>query len=78
MSCFEGFCLNVFQENKKWQIRKEALEALEKLASNPKLEGGQYGELVGALKKVSFHIKWLTHSGVSLPSKVGAWVSQRK
>ena len=40
------------QENKKWQIRKEALEALEKLVSNPKLEGGQYGELLGALKKV--------------------------
>ncbi|XP_015769974.1 PREDICTED: cytoskeleton-associated protein 5-like [Acropora digitifera] len=39
-------------ENKKWQLRKEALEALEKLASNPKLEGGQYGELVGALKKI--------------------------
>ncbi|XP_078348745.1 cytoskeleton-associated protein 5-like isoform X2 [Oculina patagonica] len=39
-------------ENKKWQIRKEALEALEKLVSNPKLEGGQYGELLGALKKI--------------------------
>ena len=34
-------------------MRKEALEALEKLASNPKLEGAQYGELTGALKKVS-------------------------
>ena len=34
-------------------MRKEALEALEKLVSNPKLEGGQYGELMGALKKVS-------------------------
>nr|XP_058951305.1 cytoskeleton-associated protein 5-like isoform X2 [Pocillopora verrucosa] len=39
-------------ENKKWQARKEALEALEKLASNPKLEGGQYGELLGSLKKI--------------------------
>lgn len=39
-------------ENKKWQLRKQALEALEKLASSPKLEGGQYGELVGALKKI--------------------------
>lgn len=28
------------------------MEALEKLVSNPKLEGGQYGELLGALKKV--------------------------
>ena len=61
VSCFERFCLDIFQENKKWQLRKEALEALEKLASNPKLEGGQYGELVGALKKVSLHSKWLTH-----------------
>lgn len=34
-------------------MRKEALEALEKLVSNPKLEGGQYGELLAALKKVS-------------------------
>ncbi|EDO43210.1 predicted protein [Nematostella vectensis] len=39
-------------EAKKWQTRKEALEALEKLASNPKLEGGQYGELMSALKKI--------------------------
>ncbi|KAJ7391009.1 hypothetical protein OS493_021029 [Desmophyllum pertusum] len=39
-------------ENKKWQTRKEALEALEKLVSNPKLEGGQYGELMGSLKKI--------------------------
>lgn len=40
------------QEAKKWQERKEALEALEKLASNPKLEGGDYGQLVRALQKV--------------------------
>lgn len=46
------YCYWNIQENKKWQIRKEALEALEKLVSNPKLEGGQYGELLGALKKV--------------------------
>lgn len=39
-------------EAKKWQERKEALEALEKLASNPKLEGGDYGQLVRALQKV--------------------------
>ena len=44
--------LLVIQENKKWQARKEALEALEKLVSSPKLEAGQYGELVGSLKKV--------------------------
>ena len=46
------YCVWNIQENKKWQIRKEALEALEKLVSNPKLEGGQYGEMLGALKKV--------------------------
>ena len=78
VSCFERFCLDIFQENKKWQLRKEALEALEKLASNPKLEGGQYGELVGALKKVSLHSKWLTHSGVSMPFKDSVWVNYIK
>lgn len=45
--------VNVFdQEAKKWQERKEALEALEVLAKNPKLENGDYGDLVRALKKV--------------------------
>lgn len=39
-------------EAKKWQERKEALEALEVLAKNPKLENGDYGDLVRALKKV--------------------------
>lgn len=39
-------------EAKKWQERKEALEVLEKLACNPKLEGGDYGQLVRALQKV--------------------------
>ena len=38
-------------------MRKEALEALEKLVANPKIEGGQYGELLGALKKVSTNQK---------------------
>lgn len=41
------------QEAKKWQERKEALEAVEALAKNPKLEGGDYGDLVRALKKVN-------------------------
>jgi hypothetical protein len=41
------------QEAKKWQERKESLEALDKLTSNPKLEGGDYGQLVRALLKVS-------------------------
>ncbi|XP_061077698.1 cytoskeleton-associated protein 5-like isoform X3 [Conger conger] len=39
-------------EAKKWQERKEALEAIETLTKNPKLEGGDYGDLVRALKKV--------------------------
>ncbi|KAK2583775.1 hypothetical protein KPH14_009682 [Odynerus spinipes] len=39
-------------EAKKWQERKEALEILEKLLLNPKLESGDYGEMVKALKKV--------------------------
>lgn len=44
-------CLS-FQEAKKWQERKEALEAIEALAKNPKLENGDYGDLIRALKKV--------------------------
>uniref|UniRef100_A0A1A9W8C3 TOG domain-containing protein n=1 Tax=Glossina brevipalpis TaxID=37001 RepID=A0A1A9W8C3_9MUSC len=40
-------------EEKKWTIRKESLEALEKiLMENPKLESGDYGAVVSALKKV--------------------------
>lgn len=39
-------------EAKKWQERKESLEALDTLVSNPKLENGEYGDLVRALKKV--------------------------
>lgn len=39
-------------EAKKWQERKEALEAVEALIKNPKLESGDYGDLVRALKKV--------------------------
>ncbi|KAF7707626.1 hypothetical protein HF521_018844 [Silurus meridionalis] len=39
-------------EAKKWQERKEALEAVETLAKNPKIEAGDYGDLVRALKKV--------------------------
>jgi cytoskeleton-associated protein 5 len=39
-------------EAKKWQERKEALDALEPLVQNPKLQSGDYGELVRALKKV--------------------------
>lgn len=39
-------------EAKKWQERKESLEALQTLLQNPKLESGDYGDLVKALKKV--------------------------
>ena len=39
-------------EAKKWQERKEALEVLESLVKNPKLENGDYGDVVRALKKV--------------------------
>lgn len=41
------------QEAKKWQERKAALEAVEALTKNPKLENGDYGDLVRALKKVN-------------------------
>lgn len=49
------FCLpcNLLQEAKKWQERKEVLEAVDALTKNPKLENGDYGDLVRALKKVS-------------------------
>ncbi|KAK1119716.1 hypothetical protein K0M31_013134 [Melipona bicolor] len=39
-------------EAKKWQERKEALEALDSLVKNPKLENGDYGDVVRALKKI--------------------------
>ncbi|XP_065911273.1 cytoskeleton-associated protein 5-like isoform X2 [Dysidea avara] len=44
-----------FEENithTKWQQRKEALETVLKLTANPKLESGDYGELMRMLKKV--------------------------
>lgn len=36
----------------KWSIRKDALEALITLADVPKLQPGNYGEIVATLKKV--------------------------
>lgn len=40
-------------EAKKWQERKEAVDELETLLQkSPKLESGDYGDLVRALKKV--------------------------
>lgn len=40
-------------EAKKWQERKEVLEVVEGLVKTPKLEAGDYGDLVRALKKVA-------------------------
>ncbi len=48
-------CVHVclaFQEAKKWQERREALEAVEKLSDTIKLENGDYGELMRALLRV--------------------------
>ncbi|XP_064635641.1 cytoskeleton-associated protein 5-like isoform X2 [Lineus longissimus] len=39
-------------EAKKWQERREALEAVEKLMQNPKIEPGDFGDLLRALKRV--------------------------
>lgn len=43
-------------EAKKWQERKDVLEILENLLKAPKLENGDYGDLVRALKKVKLII----------------------
>lgn len=39
-------------EAKEWKERKEALETLETLVKNPKLENGDYGDIVRVLKKI--------------------------
>ncbi|XP_052800946.1 cytoskeleton-associated protein 5-A-like isoform X2 [Mya arenaria] len=39
-------------EAKKWQERREALEAVQKLCENPKIEPGDHGALVKTLMKV--------------------------
>lgn len=39
-------------EAKKWQERKEAMECLEQLVQHPKLENGDYADVVKTLKKV--------------------------
>lgn len=49
--CNDPFSVSV-QEEKKWQERREALEAVQKLAEAPKLEQGDYSDLLRALKKV--------------------------
>lgn len=39
-------------EDKKWQIRKESLECLEQLLTNPKLQAGDYHDLIKVLRKI--------------------------
>ncbi len=43
-------------EAKKWQERKEAMDLLQQLTSNPKLETGDYSELVKTLRKAIYTI----------------------
>ena len=59
-------------EAKKWQERKEAMEALETLVANPKLQTGDYGDLVRALKKVSLLLldkSWIHFLGLGFTTK---------
>uniref|UniRef100_A0A3B4ZCJ9 Cytoskeleton associated protein 5 n=1 Tax=Stegastes partitus TaxID=144197 RepID=A0A3B4ZCJ9_9TELE len=73
-------------EAKKWQERKEALEAIETLSKNPKLENGDYGDLVRALKKVvgkdanvmlvSMAAKCLAGLAAGLRKKFGTYAGQ--
>uniref|UniRef100_A0A8C7YVM3 Cytoskeleton associated protein 5 n=1 Tax=Oryzias sinensis TaxID=183150 RepID=A0A8C7YVM3_9TELE len=73
-------------EAKKWQERKEALEAIETLTKNPKLENGDYGDLVRALKKVvgkdanvmlvSLAAKCLAGLATGLRKKFGTYAGQ--
>ncbi|XP_060032467.1 cytoskeleton-associated protein 5 [Erinaceus europaeus] len=70
-------------EAKKWQERKEVLEAVEALVKNPKLEAGDYADLVKALKKVvgkdtnvmlvALAAKCLTGLAVGLRKKFGQY-----
>ncbi|KAM6937380.1 cytoskeleton-associated protein 5 [Xenentodon cancila] len=73
-------------EAKKWQERKEALEAVEALTKSPKLENGDYGDLVRALKKVvgkdanvmlvSMAAKCLAGLAAGLRKKFGTYAGQ--
>ncbi|XP_075439924.1 cytoskeleton-associated protein 5 isoform X3 [Ascaphus truei] len=70
-------------EAKKWQERKEALEAVEVLVKNPKIEAGDFADLVRALKKVvgkdtnvllvALAAKCLTGLAVGLRKKFGTY-----
>jgi len=67
-------------EAKKWQERKEAMEALETLVANPKLQTGDYGDLVRALKKVGFfflHLYIFVCVGLSFKTKFGKLLDYR-
>lgn len=60
-------------EAKKWQERKEALDALENLLKTaPKLEPGDYADLVRALKKVllSLYLHFITLIKLSVRSLI--------
>ncbi|XP_061773352.1 cytoskeleton-associated protein 5 isoform X2 [Nerophis ophidion] len=73
-------------ESKKWKERKEVLETVEALTKNPKLEGGDYGDLVQALKKVvgkdtnvmlvSMAAKCLAALATGLRKKFGTYAGQ--
>ncbi|XP_061825770.1 cytoskeleton-associated protein 5 isoform X2 [Nerophis lumbriciformis] len=73
-------------EAKKWQERKEVLETVDALTKNPKLEGGDYGDLVRALKKVvgkdanvmlvSMAAKCLAGLATGLRKKFGTYAGQ--
>ena len=56
-------------EEKKWQLRKEALDALLPLAQSPKLQPGDYHELVKALKKVISKVR-------PLDAYLANWISE--
>lgn len=70
-------------EAKKWQERKEVLEIVEGLVKNPKLEAGDYADLVKALKKVvgkdtnvmlvALAAKCLTGLAIGLRKKFGQY-----
>jgi len=52
-------------EAKKWQDRKEAIEMLEGILSkSPKLESGEYGDLVRALKKVIIALLLIVYTNI--------------
>lgn len=52
-------------EAKKWQERKEALDALEAiLKAAPKLEQGDYGDVARAMKKVNWSSQFILNFAI--------------